>query len=52
MSEELITEVLNGIESKEGVILLITQMINSEGNDQILGEEIRKNFKNYFSEQE
>ncbi len=52
MSKELITEVLEGLESKEGVMLLITQMIKDETNDQELGKSIRKNFKNYFLEQE
>lgn len=52
MSEQLISEVLNGIESKEGVIILITQMIKDTPNDQELGEVIRKNLKDYFSEQE
>lgn len=52
MSEKLITEVLSGIESKDGVILLITQMINEDPNDQKLGEKIRKHFKDYFSDTE
>lgn len=52
MSEELILEVLDGIESKEGVMLLITQMINESPNDSDLGKNIRKHFKDYFLEQE
>lgn len=52
MSEKLITEVLNVVESKEGVLNLITQVIDDTPNDQELGEKLRKHFKDYFSEQE
>ncbi len=42
-----IETVIQGIESKEGLMLLISQMINSIPNDQDLGEALRKNFKDY-----
>lgn len=50
MTNELIQEVLDNVDSKEGVVNLITQMIKDEGNDGNLDEQIRNTFKDYFSE--
>lgn len=50
MTDELIQEVLNNVDSKEGVLNLIVQMIEDEKNDWNLGEKMRNTFKNYFSE--
>lgn len=44
MSEKLIREILEGIESKDCVILLITQLINNTPNNQELGEKLRRCF--------
>jgi len=46
-----IETVLEGINTKEGLILLISQMIKDHPNDQTLGKIIRKNFKNYLEEE-
>ncbi len=44
-------QVLSGIETKEGLMLIIQEMINTTPNDQELGEMIRKNFKDYLEQE-
>lgn len=45
--EQLIYE----LETKEGLISLILQLIKDNPNDNELGEKIRSNFKNYLEEE-
>lgn len=43
-----IEKIIDGLETREGVILIITQMIKDNPNDQNLGKVIRENFKDYL----
>lgn len=45
-----IEKIMAGLDTKEGLMLLISQMIKDYSNDQELGRKIRENFKNYFEE--
>lgn len=43
-------KLIYNLETKEGIISLILQLIKDNPNDEELGREIRSNFKNYFEE--
>lgn len=45
-----VEKIMEGIETKEGLILLISQMIKDTPNDQDLGQKMRENFKDYFED--
>ena len=46
-----IEKIMEGIETKEGLILIIQQMISDTPNDKELGEKLRKNFKDYLEQE-
>lgn len=46
-----VKKVLEGIDTKEGLMLLISQVIKDTPNDQDLGKKIRSNFQNYLEEE-
>lgn len=41
---------MEGIDTKEGLMLIISQMIKDIPNDQELGKIMRENFKDYFED--
>ena len=46
-----VEKILEGIETKEGLILLISQVIKDTPNDQDLGKKLRSNFQNYLEQE-
>lgn len=47
-----VQEIKNNLETKEGLMLLISQIIKDEPNDQKLGQVIRSNFQYYLDKEE
>lgn len=47
-----VQEIKDNLETKEGLMLLISQIIKDQPNDQKLGQVIRSNFQNYLDKEE
>lgn len=50
MSDQTLQDLVNNLESKEAVLILISQVIKDCPNDARLGEKLRKNLQNYLVE--